>query len=134
MGAAGLRAVAVEARGQRKHVGEVDGGIHRDGKLRLPPRRHPLHALRELRGRCEELPAFVEQGAAGRGEARTMAPTVEEQHVEVVLQPPHGVRDRRRHAIELHPRGREAALAVDGVEHGQGVEGERHGQTFIQIV
>ena len=125
-----LVARVIERGYQRKDAGHRNERVHRDAQFRLPSGGHALHALFELLGRREQAPAFLQQRAAGGREPRPMAAAIEEQHIEVVLQPSHRVGDGGRDPIELH-RGRgEAAAAIDGIEHRQRIERNPH----IQII
>ena len=121
-------AMRVERGDERKHARERDRRVDGDPQLRLPSGRDAPDALLGVPGRREQFAAGVEQRAAGGRELRAMPAPVEQQHVEVVLEPAHRVRDRGRHAVEFHRRRGEAAATVDRVQHRERIEGERHMQ------
>lgn len=75
---------------------------------------------------AQQVSALVEQLASRGGELGAMAAAVEQQHVEVLLELLHRIGHRRGHAVQFVRRGGETALAVYGVKHQQGVEGEAH--------
>ena len=59
-----------------------------------------------------------------------MAAPIEKQYVEVLLEPPYRVGDGGWDAIELHGGRREAAAAIDRVEHRQCVKRHAHIQNI----
>ena len=99
-------------------------GVDGDGEIGLPPGRDALHALLQRCGLVEQHASLLEQEPAGRRGRGAASAAVEQQHVELVLQPPHRVGDGGRHPVEAPRRPGEAAAAGDGVEHEQRVEVE----------
>jgi hypothetical protein len=58
----------------------------------------------------------------------------EQGDVQIGLQLGDGVRERRRHAMQRGRRGSEAAMALDGVEELQCVEGDFHVSNFERSI
>ena len=115
-----------ERRGERKDARERDQRVHGDAQLGFPSRRDALHAPLDLVGGGQQAATVVEQQASGGREARAVAAAVEQQHVQIVLEPAHRVGDGGRHAIEFDGGRGKAAAAVDGVENGECLERECH--------
>ena len=100
--------------------------IHRDAQLDLVTRGHALDARLQLGRRLQEMASFAQQFHAGLGQLSTVAAAVEDQHVQILFQLLHRVGERRRHAMQFLGRRGKAALAVDGLQHGQGIQGQAH--------
>ena len=117
------RIEAFERRQQRREGNER---VERDAQFPFPAAGEQAHALRQVVDCREQRPAFAQQCLAGRGQLGAIAAAVEQQHVELALEPAHGVRDRRGHLVELGRGAREAPTARDRLDEAQGVEVE-HG-------
>ena len=118
--------LAIEGLDQRQQRRERQQRAERDRQLRLPAGGDAPHQAFELAGGAQQVTPLGEQGFADRGQARAVAAAVEHLHVEILFELVHGVGDRRGHAVQLIGSGREAAAAGDGIEHGEGIEGQAH--------
>ena len=125
-----VAAVGVELRHQREHQRERHGGVDGNDERRLPAGADSLHPLLQLaRGPQQDATSRQQLATGGRQPGPVAAP-VEQQHVEILLQPAHRVGDCRGHARELLRGGGETPAAVDGIEYDQGFERQRH----VQII
>ena len=119
-------AVGVEGGDQRVNARKRNQRVDGDSQLGLPAGGHALDASFDFTRSGQQDPAFGKQCPAGRRELRAVAPPIEQQQVEVLLHPAYGIGDGGGHVIELERRRREAAAAVDRIQHGQRIEREPH--------
>ena len=105
--------------------------IHRDAQFDLVTRGHTLDARLQLGRRLQQMAPFAQQLLSGLGQLGAVAAAVEDQHIQILLQLLHRVGERRRHAMQFLGRRGKAALAVDGLQHGQGIQSQAH---LIQLI
>jgi len=70
----------------------------------------------------DQVPSFLQQQLASVGQSGAVATAIEQGDVQVLLELLHGVGDRRGHTMQLVGRSRETSLAVDRIQHQQGIE------------
>ena len=108
---------------------DAEDRVHGDAQLDLPTVPDATYAALQVVRGLQQVTTFVEQFAAGRRQPGLVAPSIEQQDVEVALQLADRVGQRRRHAAELVGGAREAAVAIDRIEHSDRIEVQH-----IQIV
>jgi hypothetical protein len=110
-----------------KRAREFQHGARRDNvvacntQFGFPACRHALDARFEFPRGAQDVTVFGQQFAPGGAELGAMTAAVEQQHVEIFFELLHGVGHRRRHAMQFVCRCREAAFAVDRIQHQQSV-------------
>ena len=55
-----------------------------------------------------------------------MAAAVEDQYIQFFFQLLHRIGDGRGHAVQFFRRRGKTALAINGIQHGQGIKGQAH--------
>ena len=114
---------SIEHRQQRR---DGEDAFHRQRELWFPAARHLSRlVLQRVRG-PQQRPPLVQQQAPRRGETRTVAGAVEQQCVEFGLDLLHGVGQRGWRAPQLFGGAGKRTLAVDGIENGERLQGQRH--------
>ncbi len=99
----------------------IDG----DGDVGLPAAGQRPGLAHQMLGRLQQNPAALQQHAAGRGELGSVAAAVEQHGVQLVFQLLYRVAQRRGHLAQFVGCRREAAAAVDGIQHPDGFQGQR---------
>jgi hypothetical protein len=97
-----------------------------NAQLGLPSLGDTLDAALDVYRGPQQVTAVLEQLLAGWGEPGAVAAAVEQLDAEILLQLLHGIGDGGGHAVQLLGRGRKAALAGDGIQDQETVEGELH--------
>jgi len=101
--------------------------VDRDAQFHFIAGGDPLDARFELIGRRQQPASFAQQLAPGLGELRAVAAAIEQRYAQILLEFLHRVGNGRRHAVQDLRGGGKAALAVNRINYGEGIEAQAHG-------
>ena len=126
----------VEGLAQIHHHALIDDGVKHQGELALPAGGHTLDPVRNAVHVAQQTHALAQQLMACGGQLGLARRPVEQQHVQRLFHLPHPVTQGAGHHAHVAGGGGKAAMAGNGLQHGQGVRGQdiagrRHGQGFI---
>jgi hypothetical protein len=104
-----------------------DEGQHRVDRCFVGPDQHPaaaevaqiLDRAFRLLGQPQEPIGVVAEEPAGIGQRGVLRRSIEQPFADTILQPPHGLADRRLRPVELHGCTREAAFSRNLQENAQ---------------
>ena len=127
---AGGGVLSVEILDHRQQRAKVHKVVQHDGQRGLPAGGQALDAAGQVVGGLQQMAAFVEQCAAGGREFCAVAAAVKQQHIQIILQLAHHIRERGGHLAQFMRGGGKATLAFNRVQDFQGFQRERHIQNF----
>ncbi|MPM89431.1 hypothetical protein SDC9_136540 [bioreactor metagenome] len=111
----------------------IEHVVHADAQLRLPAVGHRLHHPGQCIDRVEDMPPLIQHQTTHRRQHRTPPATVEQGHAKVFLKFADGIGHRRRHPEQGVGRCGKTVLAIDGVEHAKGIQGDGRDHCSIPL-